>query len=212
MVAQQHRVLAGSLAGGVLVLAVAMWFVLGSEDDALAAPPLALLVALLVALPVIGVAVHVVLDVIGYRPAPLDPALPADEAVREAMVRYQAGTVLRFAVLRGRRHRRDRGLLRGLLRRLPAGAGGRRDPGAGRGPRLGRGAGRWTWTATALERDGARSGLREAFGVGTSGGVIREASDPPRTGRRTRGDGPCVEDFRGSTIQCYYLPVVTDTE
>ena len=174
MVAQQHRVLAGSLAGGVLVLAVAMWFVLGSEDDALAAPPLALLVALLVALPVIGVAVHVVLDVIGYRPAPLDPALPADEAVREAMVRYQAGTVLRFAVS-------EAVAIVAIAASFVVSSGGYLLVLGGCAVTLALVAVHvWPWrrpvdrTATALERDGARSGLREAFGVGTSGGVIRE--------------------------------------
>jgi hypothetical protein len=170
MVAQQHRVLAGSLVGGVLVLAVAMWFVLGSADDALATPPLALLVAL----PVIGVVVHVVLDVIGYRPAALDPDLPADEAAREAMVRYQAGTVLRFAVS-------EAVAIVAIAASFVVSSGGYLLVLGGCAVTLALVAVHvWPWrrpvdrTATALERDGARSGLREAFGVGTSGGVIRE--------------------------------------
>jgi len=170
MVAQQHRVLAGSLAGGVLVLAVAMWFVLGSADDALAAPPLALLVAL----PVVGVVVHVVLDVIGYRPAPLDPALRADEAAREAMVRYQTGTVLRFAVS-------ESVAIVAIAASFVVSSGGYLLVLGGCAVTLVLVAVHvWPWrrpvdrTATALERDGARSGLRETFGVGASGGVIRE--------------------------------------
>ena len=170
MNAQQHRVLAGSLTGGVLVLAVAMWFVLGSTDGALAAPP----VALLVALPVAGAAVHVVLDAIGYRPDPLDPALAAEEAVREAMVRYQSGTVLRFAVS-------EAVAIVAIAASFVVARGGYVLVLAGCAVTLALVAVHvrpWRRpvdrTASALERDGARSGLREAFGVGSSGGVVRE--------------------------------------
>ena len=128
-------------------------------------PPLPLLIGL----PVVGVAVHVVLDLVGYRTAPLDRSIPAEEATTAAAARYQAGTMVRFAVS-------EAVAIVALAAAFVVASGPRTGPDrvrgharAARGPRrpwqrpMGR-------TAAALERDGADSHLREVFGP------------PPRSG------------------------------
>lgn len=88
------RVLAASLMGALVFIGIALFFVLGTQEDGLAAPSLAVLLVQLAA----GVAVHVVLEAVGYRADPLDPSLPEDEAARTAREVWQAGMVLRFAL------------------------------------------------------------------------------------------------------------------
>lgn len=88
--AAQNRVLAGALMGGLFFIGLALFFVLPLDET----PPLWVPVAQLAA----GVAVHLGLEAFGYRTLPLDPSLSDDEAAATAMVRYQTGMLLRFAL------------------------------------------------------------------------------------------------------------------
>lgn len=84
------RILAGSLIGALVFIGIALVTVLPTDET----PPVWVFGAQLAA----GVAVHVVLEAIGYRPQPLDPSMGDDEAAAAGRVRWQSSMVLRFAL------------------------------------------------------------------------------------------------------------------
>ena len=88
--AQSVRILSGSLMAALVFFGVALFFVLGSEDT----PPLWVPVAQVAA----GVAVHVLLETIGYRVPPLDTDLSDADAQQAARARWQTSMMLRFAL------------------------------------------------------------------------------------------------------------------
>ena len=88
--AQSVRILSGSLMAALVFFGVALFFVLGTEDT----PPLWVPVAQVAA----GVAVHVLLERIGYRIPPLDTDLSDADAQQAARARWQTSMMLRFAL------------------------------------------------------------------------------------------------------------------
>lgn len=88
------RMLAATLMGALVFIGIALFFVLGTQDDGLAAPSLLVPLVQVAA----AVAVHVVLEAVGYRADPLDPSLPEDDAARKAREVWQTGMILRFAL------------------------------------------------------------------------------------------------------------------
>ena len=156
--AASTRILAGSLMGALLIMGVAVFFVLG---DDLASPPVVIPLAQIAA----GVVLHLLLETVGYRVAPLTLAMSADEAGTAARTRWQSGMVLRFAlaesvaivslagafiVTEGAVLTYVGGALVSLVLMVLHVWPGSRPVGK---------------VADALERDGRGSGLREAFGV-----------------------------------------------
>ena len=91
---QQTRILAGALMSALVVIAVVVYVVLSAQQDVLALPPLWLIGAQVAA----GLAVHTVVEAVGYRAPALDPALERDEALRQAQTSYQALMLTRFAL------------------------------------------------------------------------------------------------------------------
>ena len=90
---QSLRMLALTLVAAPVVILVALWTVLGSQDHAFE-PPLWALLA-----PVAAAAVAALLvSAIGYRTDPLDPALPADDLRSSAASRFQSLMLLRFTL------------------------------------------------------------------------------------------------------------------
>lgn len=87
--AVSHRMLAGALMGALVVIGVALFFVLPSDE----APPVWVPLAQVLA----GVGLHLALEAVGYRTPPLDPSLDDDAAAAQATTRYQAGMILRCA-------------------------------------------------------------------------------------------------------------------
>lgn len=168
-VAATARTMALAMIGGLVVLVLAMWFVVGQDSGA--PVPVAIVAGQLVA----GVLVHGLLDRIGYRAEPLERGLEPDVATRRSLAAWTSTMSLRFAlsdaiaiisialtfalttgfavVLVGAAV----SLVLVLVHVWP----GSRPVG-----RL----------ADNLERDGQRSGLREAFGMagGSPGGAIQE--------------------------------------
>lgn len=88
--AQSARILSGALMAGLVLVGIALFSVLGTEDT----PPLWLVVAQLGA----GVGVHVLLESIGYRIRPLDRDLDDAQAELAARTAWQSSTMLRFAL------------------------------------------------------------------------------------------------------------------
>ncbi|GAA1926235.1 hypothetical protein [Nocardioides hwasunensis] len=163
--AAQNRLVAGTLISGLFFIALALFFVLPTDE----APPLWVPVAQLAA----GVAVHVLVETIGYRLTALDPSLDDDAATAQAMVRYQGAMIVRFALIESIAIASI-----ALAFVLPEGgflafAGGAVVSLVLMGVHV------WPWTrpvgrsADALEAGGRRSGVREAFGLGGSGPIQR---------------------------------------
>ena len=84
------RVLSSSLIGALVFIGVALFFVLPIDET----PPLWVPLAQVVA----GVAVHFVLETVGYRVQPLDPSLSDDDAAAAGRLRWQSAMILRFAL------------------------------------------------------------------------------------------------------------------
>ena len=165
--AMSVRILAGSLMGALLFIGIALAFV--SSEPLLTAPFWWVTAAQVVA----GIAVHVMLEAIGYRAAPLDPSMSDDEATRAAQQRWQAGMVTRFAVsefiaivsvaaafvlAHGLFLTYVGGAVVSLLLMLVHVWPGRRPVGK---------------VADALESNGKPSHLREAFGYAQPGGAVQ---------------------------------------
>ncbi|WP_109508131.1 hypothetical protein [Nocardioides speluncae] len=88
---QSQRRLAWSLLVAPIAIVVAMWFAL--TEDRLGDPARWALVAVLVAA-AFGAAL---IEVAGYRFAPISPGTPSDAALRTALVRTQTRMILRYA-------------------------------------------------------------------------------------------------------------------
>lgn len=86
------RMLVASLLAVPIFLIVAMSFVLGTADDALA------LTGLLLAPLILGLAVHGVCEVVGYRMPATAPGTPRDSAEDQSREAFLAKTILRFAL------------------------------------------------------------------------------------------------------------------
>lgn len=88
--ATSTRILSGTLMGALLFLGLACFFVLPFDE----APPLWVPIAQVVA----GIAVHTVLEAIGYHVAPLDASLTGDDATAQARAGWQSTMIVRFAL------------------------------------------------------------------------------------------------------------------
>lgn len=86
------RILVVSLISGLFVFALALFFVFAGQDP-LAAPPLVVPVVQVMA----GVAVHAILETIGYRVAPLDLSLSEEAAATKGRQTWQSTMIVRFA-------------------------------------------------------------------------------------------------------------------
>jgi hypothetical protein len=78
----------------LVIIGVITYTVLAPDGAALVAPPLWLVGAQLVA----GLAIHLVLDAVGYRVPAVRPGTPTDEAQRTGVAAYTSRTVLRLAL------------------------------------------------------------------------------------------------------------------
>lgn len=171
MVKQSTTMLALSLMGALVIIPVAVFFVVGSEDGALHAPA----TVLLVGIPVAGVVMHLLLETIGYRVQAIAPGTPEDAASSQAVARWQASMIQRFALS-------EAIAIVSLALCFVVEDGGYVLLLLGCATSLALMAVHvFPWSrpvgkvADALERDGARSGLREVFGQGNGpGGAIRE--------------------------------------
>ena len=171
MVKQSTTLLALSLMGALVIIPVAVFFVVGSEEGALDAPA----TALLVGIPAAGVVVHVLLEAIGYRVQAIAPGTPEDDARGQAVGRWQASMIQRFALS-------EAIAIVSLALCFVVEEGGYVLLLLGCATSLALMAVHvLPWSrpvgkvADALERDGARSGLREVFGTSSGpGGAIRE--------------------------------------
>ena len=152
--AAQNRLVAGTLISGLLFIALALFFVLPTDE----VPPLWVPLAQLAA----GVAVHA-----------LVPSLDDEAAVAQGMVRYQGAMILRFALIEAIAI-----VSIALAFVLPEGgfltfAGGAVVSLVLMAVHV------WPWarpvgrSADALEAAGRRSGLREQFGHASSGPIQR---------------------------------------
>ena len=90
--AMTTRMLAASLIGALFFIAVALLFVLG--DSLEETPPLLVPVGQVV----VGVAVHLLVEAVAYRPAPLPLSLSDEQARTTSRQRWQEGMILRFAL------------------------------------------------------------------------------------------------------------------
>ncbi|WP_404382292.1 hypothetical protein LL946_15725 [Knoellia locipacati] len=84
------RTLCGALMGALVLIGVAMSFVLGTDS----APPTWVLLVQVGA----GIAIHLLVETLGYRLPPLDPSLGDDEAANAGRLRWQSSMMLRFAL------------------------------------------------------------------------------------------------------------------
>jgi hypothetical protein len=161
--AAQNRLVAGTLISGLFFITLALFFVLPTDET----PPIWVPLAQLGA----GVAVHLMVETIGYRPAALDPSLDEDAAVAQGMVRYQGAMILRFALIEAIAI-----VSIALAFVLPEGGfltfvGGAVVSFVLMAVHV------WPWarpvgrSADALEARGRRSGLRESFGHSPDGPI-----------------------------------------
>ena len=89
---QSLRTLAYALVGAPVVILVALYSILGSEQNAFSPPLWAL------AIPVaLAAAAAAVVNTFGYRAPGIDPVTPAAEAATAALTRYQSLMIGRFA-------------------------------------------------------------------------------------------------------------------
>lgn len=84
------RLLSGSLMSAPLIMGMALFYVLPTDET----PPVWVFLALVVA----GVAIHVFLEAFGYRVQALDPSMSDDDAAAAGRVRWQSSMILRFAL------------------------------------------------------------------------------------------------------------------
>ena len=153
---QTLRLLVGAVVGAIFLMAVAFSFVLG-----FGAPPLWTVVALLL----LGVVVYVVLDRTGYRVPAVDPQLPQEQARAQAIAAFQGSLIRRLVLAESV----------AIIAIVLAFVAGRTvlvyDVGAAVSVLL---LAVHVWPSirtvdrvvAALERDGARTGLREMLGFG----------------------------------------------
>lgn len=160
--AQSVRTLSGALMAGLVVVGIALFFVLGTDDT----PPLWLVVAQLGA----GVGAHVLLEAVGYRTRPLDPDLDDAGAALAARAAWQTSMILRFAL--------SEAIAIASLAAAFVLEGGIMAYAVGAVVSLALMAVHvWPWArpvgkmADALEASGRRTGLREAFGVPAPGPI-----------------------------------------
>ena len=160
--AMSVRILSGSLMAALVFFGVALFFVLGTEDT----PPVWVPVAQVAA----GVAVHLVLETIGYRMPPLDTDLSDDDAREAARARWQSSMMLRFALS-------EAIALASLAAAFVLDGGVWTYLGGAVVSLALMAVHVWPWArpvdrvATALEASGRRSHLREEFGVPVPGPI-----------------------------------------
>ena len=159
---QQLRLLAAMLMGALVVLGVAAYAVLSAISDATELPPATVMLAQVAA----GAAIHFFCEATGYRAPALAAGLPRDEAETASRLAFQSGMIKRFAFAEA--------LALVSLAAAFAEFGGANFLGYVTGALVSlalmavhvwpgeRAVGR---TMAALERDGARSYLREALGL-----------------------------------------------
>lgn len=161
MVRQQSAILAASTIGMLVVLGVISYVVLAPDLADLTAPPWWLLGGQLVA----GLALHLLLDAVGYRTPAVRPGTPPEEAQRAGVAAYTSRTVVRLALC-------ETVALVSLA--LVFAWGAEEWPGYVTGAAISvvlLVVHVWPWsrpvdrTRASLERDGARVPLREAFGL-----------------------------------------------
>ncbi len=96
MFMKQFQIFSVSLMAALVVMGLAVWFViLPPSGDRLAAPPLLLVVAQVVA----GALVHLFCETVGYRMQPVQPGLRRKAAATQAITRYQSAMIVRFAMI-----------------------------------------------------------------------------------------------------------------
>ena len=159
------RILAGSLMGALVVIGVALSVVLPAPESV----PLVTFGVQVVA----GVAAHVLIETVGYRTPALPAGLSADDAAAEARTRWQGLMIMRFAIAEliaiasvaaafvlpdGSILTYLGGAVVSLVLMVVHVWPGARPVGK---------------VADALEADGARTGLREAFGGSAPGPIQR---------------------------------------
>lgn len=163
--AAQHRAVAGALIASPVVVGLALFFVLPVGE----APPAWVPIALVAA----GVVAHLLIEAVGYRVPALAPSLDDDAATGLAMVAYQAGMILRFAVA-------ESVAIASIVLAFVLSEGGLSVYAVGAGVSLVlMGIHVWPWArpvgkgADRLEARGKPSRLREIFGHATEGPVQR---------------------------------------
>ena len=158
--AASTRVLAATLMSALVLIGTSLWFVLGQDD--MSSPPVLVLAGLLA----LGVAVHLTVEAVGYRAEPLSASLSDAEVENQTRTRWQATMILRFALA-------ESVAIVSIAVAFVVSEGGFLTYVVGAAISLALmvlhvwpGARPVGKVADALERDGRRSGLREAFGVG----------------------------------------------
>ena len=161
MVRQQSRVLAGTTIGVLAMLAVVSYPLLTGEGP-LSGPPLWLVGVQLAA----GLLLHLVLEAVGYRAAAVPPGTPEEEVHRIAVAAFQSRTLLRIAAAE------SIGVVSLAVAFVLGGGGVWTGYVTGAAVSVALiGVHGWPWsrpidrTEAALQRDGTRVGLREAFGL-----------------------------------------------
>lgn len=154
------RIQSGAFMGALVVIGVVMSFVLGTDGT----PPLWVPLAQLVA----GIAVHFLVEAVGYRPEPLDPAMSDQEATSAGRIRWTSSMTLRMALIEAIAIVSLVGAFV-LDRGIWTYAGGALVSLALMAVHVWPGSRPVTKTADALDADGKPSFLREAFGLPTPG-------------------------------------------
>ncbi|GAA4675266.1 hypothetical protein [Nocardioides nanhaiensis] len=90
---QQHRTVVGAVMGSLVVIGLTLWVTL-PPDEALSAPDPVAAAGLVVA----GLALHLVIEAVGYRAPALPPGQDTATTSRQAGERLMSGTVLRLAL------------------------------------------------------------------------------------------------------------------
>ena len=90
---QQHRTVVGAVMGSLVVIGLTLWVTL-PPDEALAAPDPLAAGGLVVA----GLALHLLIEAIGYRAPALTPGQDHATTSKQAGERLMSGTVLRLAL------------------------------------------------------------------------------------------------------------------
>lgn len=93
MIAQQ-RTLVGSMMGSLVIIAIALYFVLVTPSHGLEAPPLWLAGAQVAA----GIVAHLLVESVGYRAPAIPPGTPEGEARTRAAAAFTTGNILRFGL------------------------------------------------------------------------------------------------------------------
>ncbi len=158
------RILVLALMWSLVLIAFAMYFVLASSDDGLARPPLWLVAAQVGA----GVLVHVVVETVGYRVRAIAPGTPEAEARTRSGGAFRSALILRIALA-------EAIAVASLAAAFVVESGGFLGYVTGAVVSLVLvGFHGWPWTrpidktTESLERDGARSYLREQLGLPTA--------------------------------------------